>query len=58
MQVRAGRVVGVRLVDKGEIQVALVVSMAAQVRWVRASQVLTERQVDEWVRSAAFRPTR
>lgn len=55
--VRAGRLVGVRLVG-GDLQVGLVTDGADRVRWVRAEAFLTDRQADDWVRSATFRRTR
>ncbi len=57
LRVRAGRLLGVRLAD-GELQVALVADGADAVRWVAAEKALTERQAEDWARSAAFRRTR
>lgn len=55
--VRAGRLLGVRLVGRN-LQVALVENGAGQARWVTADRVLTERQADDWARSATFRKAR
>jgi len=57
MLVLAGRLIGVRLIA-GELQVTLVEVGAAQARWVRADRVLTDRQAEEWSRTAVFKRTR
>ncbi len=57
LRVRAGRLLGVRLAG-GDLQVALVADGADAVRWVSAERVLTERQAEDWARSAAFRRMR
>ena len=53
--VRAGRLVGVRLVDQ-TVEVALVRHGADRIRWVRADEVLNEYQVAVWLRTSAFAP--
>lgn len=57
LRVRAGRLLGVRLAG-GQLEVALVADGADAVRWVLAEKALTERQAEDWARSAAFRRTR
>ncbi|MFN7883330.1 MAG: hypothetical protein ACK5PF_10000 [bacterium] len=50
-----GRLVGVRL--RGQfVEVGLVRAGAAHPRWLPAASVLTEAQVNRWLRIAKFRP--
>lgn len=55
LSVRAGRLVGVRLVDQ-TVEVALVSQGADRIQWVTADEVLNEYQVAVWLRSSAFAP--
>jgi hypothetical protein len=57
LHVRAGRLLGVRL-SGDELEVGLVADGADAVRWVSAEKALTERQAEDWVRTAVFRRTR
>jgi len=52
-QVRQGRAIGVRL-RAGAVQVAIVAAGADALKWVDAESVLTESQVNHWLRTARF----
>jgi hypothetical protein len=55
MPVRAGRLIGVRL--RGEaVEVALVARDADHLRWVPAASVLTQVQVELWLKTSQFAP--
>lgn len=53
--VQAGRLIGVRL-RGSSVEVALVRNGADQLRWIPAQEVLTEQQVDLWLRTSRFAP--
>lgn len=51
--VRQGRAIGVRL-RAGAAEVALMAAGAETLKWVDANSVLTESQVNHWLRTARF----
>lgn len=53
MSVGAGRVVGVRLVGQ-LVEIALVSKGAGRVQWVVADTVMTEFQIEKWLRTSKF----
>lgn len=53
MSVRTGRLVGVRLVGQ-TVEVALVKQGSYRLQWVVADAVLTDFQVDRWLRISKF----
>ena len=53
LQVRAGRLVGVRLRGSA-LEVALVAPGAEGLRWVAANSVLTSAQGEVWARTSEF----
>ena len=53
MSVGAGRVVGVRLVGQ-LVEVALVRKCAERLQWVVAETVLTQFQIEKWMRTSKF----
>jgi hypothetical protein len=53
MSVRAGRLVGVRLVGR-TVEVALIRKGAERLQWVDADMVLTDFQVDVWLKASRF----
>lgn len=53
MSVRDGRVVGVRLAGQ-MVEVALVREGAERLHWVVAETVLTQFQIEKWLRTSRF----
>jgi hypothetical protein len=55
LQVRAGRLVGVRLTGP-RLQVALVANNTGVLTWVQPTSVMTDAQAETWVKSTRFKP--
>jgi hypothetical protein len=55
LSVRAGRLVGMRLVGR-TVEVALVRKGAERIQWVAAEMVLTDFQVESWLKASRFSP--
>lgn len=55
MSVRAGRLVGVRLVGH-TVEVAIVKQGTDRLQWVEAEGLLTDFEIEKWLRTSKFTP--